>query len=170
MATISFPSGVTTYVVDAGQYDCLDVVVSGETLYSVKYKGRFALYYTNAYGQWDAYLFESPKWERKDQLNSFEYATDYVNTDPYGRGRQKYVTEVVPQWTLYTTPMTQEQADRFALHLLPSQNVYLHDLDEDKLYPVVIKDSVSEWKTKANQRKAITYTVNVEASQDMVRR
>lgn len=171
MATISFPSGVTTYVVDAVEYNEQNVVVSGQTLYTVNYCGRYALYYTNAFGAWDAYLFQSQKYEQKDQLNAFEYHTDYVNTDPYARGRRKYVTEVVPQWTLYTTPMTQEEADRFALHVIPSQNVYLHDLCEDKLYPVVITDNVSAWKTRANNgKKRITYTLNVKASQDTVRR
>lgn len=170
MATITFPSGVTTYVVNASEYNEQNVVVSGSTLYSVNSTFRYVIYYLNAFGSWDAYGFGSPKQERKDQLNSFEYHTDYVNTDPYGRGRRKYVTEVVPTWTLYTRPMTQEQADRFAKHVIPSQEVFLHDLDEDVLYPVVITDSVSEWKTRANQKKVITYTLNVKASQDLVRR
>ncbi len=170
MVTIEFPSGVTTYVVNASVYSGEDVVVSGRTLYSVKATFRYVIYYLNAFGAWDAYGFGSPKQERKDQLNSFEYHTDYVNTDPYGWGRRKYVTEVVPTWTLYTRPMTQEQSERFAMHVIPSQQVYLHDLDEDKLWPVVITDTVAEWKTRANQKKAVTYTLNVKASQDLVRR
>ena len=171
MATISFPSGVTTFVVNASEFNGQDVVVSGKTYYSVKNCGRYAIYYTNAFGAWDAYLFESKKCIRKDTLGSFEYHTDYLNTDPYGRGRRKYVTEVVPAWTLYTTPMTDEEAERFAKHVVPSQNVYLHDLDEDVLYPVVITDNTVDWKTRANNgRKLITYTLNVKASQDIVRR
>ena len=168
--SISFPSGVTTYVADAYAYDRRKLSYSGETFYDVNYCGRFCVYYTNARGGWDAYLFESPKWTRKDTMNSFEYSKAYVNTT-HEFGRNKYVTELIPTWALNTSWMSEGEAERFAKNLIPSQCVYLHDLDEDRLWPVTITDTSAEYKTNINQnRQGIRYAVNFKASQDLVRR
>lgn len=170
MATINFPQGVSTWVDDASNYAGKKVLVDGEVLYTVDYCFRFCIYYFNGAG-WDAFGFESPKWVRKDKLNSYSYHKDYVNTDPYEYGRQKYISEIVPTWTLRTGWLSEEEAERFALYVLPSTQVYLHDLDEDKLWTVTITDSTAEHKTHINQgRKLISYEVTLEASQDLVRR
>lgn len=171
MATIHFPAGVSTWVDDALTYEGQEVSVDGKTLYTVDYCGRFCIYYLNARGGWDAFLFESKKWTRKDKINSYQYHKDYVNTDPYAYGREKYVSEIVPEWTLRTGWLSEEEAERFALNVIPSTRVFLHDLDTDELWTVVITNTEAEHKTHINQnRKLISYELTLQASQDLVRR
>ena len=169
--TISFPQGVATWVDDAGRYVGQRLSVDGKVIADVNYCFRFCLYYLNSHGTWDAFGFESPKWERNDKIQSYSYHKDYENTDVYAYGRQKYVSEVVPTWKLYTGWLSEAEAERFALNVLPSSQVYLHDLDEDKLWTVTITDNTAQHKTHVNQgHKLIRYEVNLEASQDLVRR
>ena len=171
MATIHFPEGVATWVDDALTYEGQRLLVDGVPLYEVNHCGRFCVYYLNARGGWDAFLFENRKWVRKDKVNSYSYHKDYVNTDVYAYGRQKYVSELVPTWTLRTGWLSEEEAERFAVNVIPSSQVFLHDLDEDRLWTVTITNNEAEYKTHANQnRKLIQYELTLEGSQDLVRR
>ena len=57
------------------------------------------------------------------------------------------------------------------LNLFPSTKVYIHDLAEGRIMPVVITDTKAEYKTRRNNGKQlIQYTVNCKAAQDMARR
>ena len=167
---IHFTSGVSTYVCDAAQYDGMDISFSGKTYYKVgACDGEYGMYYLNATGGMDAFLFQG-KCKRTDNYSQYEYYRDYDNgsLDP---GRLRYVTEITPSWELHTGWLTEDEAENMVFNLFPSTKVYIHDLVAGKIIPVVITDTKAEFKTRRNNGKnLIQYTVNCKAAQDMARR
>ena len=169
MATISIPSGVTTYVLEAYHYDGRKVNVSGETIYDVSYCGPGALYYLSKAGGWSAFLIEG-KIKRTDKYTQTEYRKAFDNTT-IEFGRVRLLNEIQPCWEITTGFLSDEESELLAENLLPSQRVYLHLFDEDLITPVVITDSSQEHKTYANQKDTpFYYTIKVEASQPLPRR
>ena len=168
MVTITVPSGVSTYVADAAQYDGAVIRISGETLYNVNFCGDVALYYLNSKGGWDAFLIQG-KVLRTDRYAQGDFYKSFDNTT-IEFGKKRWLNEIRPSWELHTSYLTDEQAERLVRNLLPSTQVYLHDLVNDKIYPVLITDTSAEYKTYANQgEKLVAYTIGVEASQGMER-
>lgn len=166
--TVNFPSGVSTYVVEAAQYDGRVISLSGKTIYDVNHCGDVALYYLNAAGGWDAFLIQG-KALRTDKFTQGDYYKSFDNTT-IEFGKKRWLNEIRPSWELHTSYLTDEQAERLVRNLLPSTQVYLHDLVNDIYYPVNITDTQAEYKTYANQgNKLVAYTIKVEASQGMER-
>lgn len=164
MATITMPSGVSTYVQDAYHYEGEKVLFDDVEMYDVNYCGDAALYYLNSRGSFDAFLIEGGI-KRIDKFTQQDYYKSYDNrTIEFGRNR--FVTELKPTWELYTGWLTDEEAERLCRNLLPSTQVYLHTLDDYVIRPVVIVDSQAEYKTYENQNyQLVSYTIKVEASQ-----
>lgn len=163
MATITMPSGVSTYVQDAYHYDGQQVYFDGVKLYDVTHCGDAALYYLNSRGAFDAFL--CPSLKRIDKFTQQDYYKSYDNRT-IEFGRKRFVTEIKPTWEVYTDWLTDEEAERLCRNLLPSTQVYLHTLDDDIIRPVVIADSQAEYKTYENQNyQLVSYTIKVEASQ-----
>ena len=163
------PQGVSTFMSGATEYDGLTIRFSGQTFYKVDFCGDYASYYLNAFGGWDAFLWEGTC-KRKGNFTAFEYAKDYDNTTKEF-GRQRFITEIADTYELKTGWLSEEAAERFALHLVPTTKMYLHCLLDGKIFPVVVTDTSVEWKTlKSNNKQLIQYTVNVKTSQDFVRR
>ena len=163
------PQGVSTFLTGATEYDEQIIKFSGETFYRVDYCGEYASYYLNANGGWDAFLWEGTC-KRKSNLTSFEYAKDYDNRT-LQFGRMKVNTEIADTYELKTGWLTDEEAERFVLHLVPTTMMYLHNLVDDVILPVTVTDNSVEWKTYRNQGKQlIQYTLNVKSSQDFIRR
>ncbi len=168
MATITVPSGVSTYVADAVAYTGKKILVDGCELYDVSYCGDAALYYLGEKGQIDAFLIQG-KVLRTDRYTQGDFYKSFDNTT-IEFGKKRWLNEIRPSWELHTSYLTDEQAERFVRNLLPSTQVYLHDLVNDKIYPVLITDTSAEYKTYANQgEKLVAYTIGVEASQGMER-
>lgn len=163
MATITVPSGVSTYVADALGYVGEKILVNGCEIYDVNYCGDAALYYLNSRGGWDAFLL--PYIKRVDKYTQQDYYKAYDNST-IEFGRKRFLTEVTPTWELGTDWLTDEQAERLCRNLLPSTQVYLHTLDDDIIRPVVITDNQAEYKTYENQNnQLVSYKIKVEASQ-----
>ena len=170
MATIAIPSGVTTYVVDALQYNGRKVNVDGKTIYDVSYCGPGAFYFLSATkGGWSCFLIEG-RIKRVDKFNQQEYKKSFDNTT-IEFGRVRMVNEIQPTWEITTGFLSDAESKRLAESLLPSQRVYLHLFEEDEILPVVITDSQVEHKTYENQKDTpFYYTIKVEASQPLTRR
>lgn len=162
------PSGVSTYVADALDYAGKKILVDGCELYDVNHCGDVALYYLNAAGGWDAFLIQG-KVLRTDKYAQADYYKSFDNTT-IEFGKKRWLNEIRPSWELHTSYLTDEQAERLVENLLPSTQVYLHDLVKDIYYPVNITDTSADYKTYANQgNKLVAYTIKVEASQGMER-
>ena len=164
---ISLPSGVSTYVCDAMHYTGAVLRFSGQTLYDVNYCGDAALYYLNSRGGYDAFLLEG-KVARTDKYTQGDYYKAYDNTT-IEFGRTRYITEITPSWELHTGFLSDEQAERLVRNLFPSTRVWLHLLDTDEYYPVVITDTSAEYK-KYRGEQLVQYTIKVDGSQTADRR
>ena len=171
MATqlITFTSGVSTYVADGYDYQGKELYFSGISMYMVdiNFCADFAVTYLNAYGGWDVFAF--PMGERTDNYTQFDYTKTYDNRG-YGFGRMRQITEIAPTWKLTSGWLKPDEAARFVKHLLPSAQVYLTDIANNVVYPVTITDSKAEHKTQRYSNALINYTLNVKASQDLIRR
>lgn len=126
--------------------------------------GEIALYYKNRKGGWDTFLIEGTV-TKKDTYTKYTYNRSFNNnTLEFENGT--YHSQVVTSYVLSTGWLTDVQSNNLAFNLLSSNEVYLHNLITDKVYPVVITDNSATYKTyKNNQRKLVNYQINVEESQ-----
>lgn len=129
---------------------------------------NYVLYYTNAYGGWDSLLVQGNV-KQTDDIESQTYVKRVLDTSREF-SKNKYLNTITANWVLYTGNLTNEQSAKM-YHLIESTNVYLHNLEENKIIPVTITDTSMEYKTYTNQgKRRFYYTINVEASQDKYRK
>ena len=130
---------------------------------------KYALYYRNAYGGVDVFLIEGNHKE-VDNLTRHTREVEYDNSDVMNRGRQNYVNEISKSLILHTSWLTDEEASRMH-HLLNSNEVYLYDIPNEKMIPVILKNTTTEYKTyKSNGCKLVDYAIEVEFANKRVRR
>lgn len=128
------------------------------------YCGEIALYYKNRKGGWDSFLIEGTV-TKKDTYTKYTYNRSYNNnTLEFENGT--YHSQIVTSYQLNTGWLNDQESDNLAFNLLSSNEVYLHNLCTDQVYPVVITDNTATYKTyKNNSRKFVNYQINVEESQ-----
>jgi len=80
------------------------------------------------------------------------------------------VQEIKTNYELNTGYLTDEQAANLAKNLLGSVKVYLQNIDEGRVYPVIITDSNATYQTyQTNGMKLAQYKINVQTSQTKIR-
>lgn len=160
-----------TAVLDLSQYlNVVSVTIGGHT-YFVDRSGchRYALYYVNAYGGWDALLLRGRSVET-DGYQRHTAKVDYSNTTPEGRGIVNYVNEVDKRYTLRTGWLSDLGGQR-AHHLVGTTLAYLHDLLTDLLLPVNIEDSECVYKSYHGEgNRPVQYEITASVAQERVRR
>ena len=126
--------------------------------------GDIALYYKNRKGGWDSFLIEGNV-TKKDDYTKYTYNRSFNNnTLEFENGT--YHSQIITSYILNTGWLTDAESDNLAFNLLSSNEVYLHNLITDQVYPVVVKDNSATYKTyKNNSRKLVNYQINVEESQ-----
>lgn len=130
---------------------------------------QYCLYYLNERGGWDSLLVDG-KVIRTDKYTNYTYSKNYSNLDKSNWGLVNYKKDVNPTWQLSTGYLLDTQADKMH-NLLGSTKAYLHDLNSNEIYSVVVNNNNCEYKTYINQgRKTFVYTIEVEASQKQERR
>ena len=129
---------------------------------------EYALYYLNAKGGWDCLLIEG-NGERTDKISRHQYNKSYDNqTIEYEKNT--YISEIATSWKLNTGLLDDAQAHKLCWHLLTSNRVYLHDLEADKVIPVVVTNTQNVYKTyKNNNQQPIQYEIDVTESQTKLR-
>lgn len=128
----------------------------------------YVLYYTNSAGGWDSLLVEGNV-RKNDEIKSETYTRKVLNTSQEF-ARNKYLNTITSSWVLYTGYLNDIQASKM-FNLIESTKVYLHNLKDNTITPVLITDTNCEYKTYTNQGKnKFYYTINVEASQDTYRK
>lgn len=151
----------------------------GTSIGQIKYTGiqschRYALYYRNAFGGWDALLIrgavtQSDSYSRKTVRRGQGTTIDW---NAYGciRTRENYLNEVTRSYTLNTGWLTDDEASRMH-HLLGSTAVMLFDIEEGIFTPVVITNNECPYKTFKNQGgKMVNYEINVAEAVNIIRR
>lgn len=180
---ISLNSGINgyTYTEDlsnklwpCGSYLIVGFVEDGnisdrQIRYDIDTTGKdYVLYYTNSAGGWDSLLVEGNV-KKNDEIKSETYTRKVLNTSQEF-ARNKYLNTITSSWVLYTGYLNDIQASKM-FNLIESTKVYLHNLKDNTITPVLITDTNCEYKTYTNQGKnKFYYTINVEASQDTYRK
>ena len=129
----------------------------------------YALYYLNAKGGWDAFAIQGAS-RKIDNITS--YTTDHsFNNRTMEFETMRNVTEIKTTYELNTHYLSDEQSERLAKHLLGSNMVYLHNLKDGTIKPVVIEDKQVNYQTyQTNGKKLAQYKITVSESQIKRRR
>lgn len=131
---------------------------------------EFGMYYLNSYGGWDVFLFEG-KTIKKDTIKQYNADRSFDNSSSRNYEKYRYVSEITTNYELHTGWLNDEQSANFAKNLISSNSVYLHDLKTDEILAAVITDSNVVYQTlRNNNGKMAAYTVNVEVSQNKLRK
>lgn len=147
----------------------IDRIVIGDSTYRIVTEcAEYGLYYLNAYGGWDCLLIEGNNIEA-DSLNRYTNETTYDNRDIQNRGIRNYVNEIERGFTFHTGWLFGEQGKRMH-HLINSTDVYLYDIANEKMIPVIVSDTQCEYKTFRNQGRLVDYTVSVREAKNIVRK
>lgn len=170
-STYSLENGIGTIVQYAGGYNSFTVSAGNSqvTYLVVDSCKRYCLYYLNARGGWDSYLFEKGSNE-KDNFVRSTFKRIITNTKPQ-HGTVEYKNAITKTWTLKTGYLTDGQSLNLAENLMSSPCAYLHDLDEGEIYPVIITTKSTDYKTfYRNGRRFSSYDIDVQLAQDRRRR
>lgn len=170
----TFVENITNRQLGCGDYIVIAFVVSGtisqkQIKYTIDNTGKdYVLYYVNAAGGWDSLLIEGNV-KKTDEFESESFIKRVLRPSTEF-ARNKYLNTITSSWTLYTGYLNDEQASKM-YNLLESTQVYLHNLKDNTITPVLITDTSCEYKTYTNQGKnKFYYTINVESSQDNYRK
>ena len=129
----------------------------------------YVLYYLNSYGGWDAFVIEGET-KKKDAFTTYQTDQAFHNTTIEFE-TNKYVQEIKTSYELNTGYLTDEQSANLAKNLVGSLKVYLHDVPNDIIKPVIITDANVTYQTyKQNGRKLSQYKINITESQSKIRK
>lgn len=159
-----------TAVINLQQYGDVKSVNIGNATYEVASGcNRYALYYINAYGGWDSLLIEGNH-SMADSLVRHTREMAYNNSSVSNRGRENYLNEIDRRMTLTTSWLTDDESSRMH-HLLNATQVYLYDMVEQKMIPVILENTTTEYKTyKTNGNRLVNYTIEVSYANSRIRR
>lgn len=131
---------------------------------------RYALYYINAMGGWDALLMSPQGSIETDTYKRHTIGQVYNNASRLNAGTVCIGNEVTRTWRLRTPLLSDAQA-ALMHHLIGSNTVYLFDMVLNTYDPVIITDTNCVYKTYRNQgMKRVYYDINVTVAHDMIRR
>ena len=131
-------------------------------------KTRYVLYYENAYGGIDAMPIQGNSL-LTDKLTSYTMK-NAVRVPSTSFSYRRYLNQITKSWQFHTSYLLDDQASKMH-HLLESCMVYVWDIEEAKLFPVVIDESSVQYKTFKNQgRKFFNYSFTCRESQDKIRK
>ena len=155
--TVNGQSGTVTNSLNGGAYNVLADC------------GEYALYYLNAYGGWDALLIDGTVL-KKSTIK--QYTTDRnINNSRIEFEQTKYINEIQDAYEINTGFLTDEQAANLSNNLIPSREVYLHFLNDDKIIPVLITDTSVTYQTyQTNNLQMPQYKINVKESEIKLRK
>lgn len=130
-------------------------------------KNRYVLYYVNPYGGYDWFNHIAKAVER-DNLQTYNYIQNVDNTT-INFGKNRYLTEINKTFEFTTKWLREDESNRM-WYLLESNKVWLHDVIEDRIYPIVITNTTIDYKQKTPTQKILQYTFNVVFSQQRTRK
>ena len=129
----------------------------------------YVLYYLNSYGGWDAFVIEGNTVVR-DAYTTYSTDRSYDNTTLEFEN-DKYVQEIKTTFVMNTGLLNDEQSKNLAKNLVGSLKVYLQNIEEGWVAPVVITDNSVDYQTYAtNGKKLSQYKITVQLSQTRIRK
>lgn len=144
--------------------DYIDTVWIDNQRYRLKERCEipYVVYYLNPWGGYDWFPIRG-RVNVIDKMTPYTYNKNFNNTT-IEFGQSRYLSEISREYELNTGWLKQIESDRM-WYLLQSNVVYLHDINADKIYPVIIKDTRVERQQKTKTEKILNYTFTVEFSQ-----
>ena len=128
---------------------------------------KYVLYYLSPKGGWCWFPIMG-KVEVSDRLTSFTLSSNYDNTTSQF-GKKRYTVDIATDYNISTGFLTETQSLRM-WEMLESNMVYLHDMEKDVVFPVVMKqDTVEKKRYQRGQTKMLSYSFGVETSQGRMR-
>lgn len=150
---------------DLANYPTAKSIVTDYGTISVDACAQYILYYLNAYGYWD-WLPITGKTDEADAVTHHNREVDYNNSTPYSRAKWNYANELKRQYTFRTSYLKEGESLKMH-HLLNSPQVYLHDMADGVIRPLILTGSKTEYKRGA---KLYQYTITAELAQTRERR
>lgn len=131
------------------------------------YCGKYALLYKDIYGGFESFLIEG-KAVKKDNFNTYSTMRTFDNkTSEFGLTR--YVNDITTDYELHTGWLNDTQSDNLAKNLLSSPLVWLQDIEQNKIIPVVITNTEAEYKKFKDNRELVSYQIDIKESQNKIR-
>lgn len=157
-------------VVDLEDYQGVEKFSVGSVVYKVQGDCyRYVLYYLNAWGGFDTLLIEGEVTE-SEEVTRETRSVSFDNRLPINRGTENYLNELKKSFVLRTGFLTDEESARMN-HLLNSPEVYLEDLNNYQVVPVVLTSTNHALKSFRNQgRRFFEYEINAEVANQKTRR
>lgn len=139
--------------------------VSAGTLNCVDY----ALYYVDSFGGLDSFAIQGAT-VKSDAITAYSTDRAYDNNLPEFE-TMRNISEIKTSYELNTHYLTDEQSENLAKNLIGSNLVYLHNLKDGTIKPVVIDDKAVTYQTyQTNGKKLAQYKIKVTESQIKRRR
>lgn len=124
----------------------------------------WAIYYLDRNCGWCSFLVEGTV-KRYDEYNRYNITRHYKNTTREW-GKKTYNNQITTSYEIHTGWLKDDESENLAFNLLSSNQVYLHNLKDNSIVPVVLNDTRTEYKTyRNNGKKFVNYVINVTLSQ-----
>lgn len=153
---ITMPENADYYVMGGQRYEVLSPC-----------RAKYVLYYLSPKGGWCWFPIMG-KVKSSDRLTAYTLSSNYNNTTTQF-GKKRYTVDIATDYDLSTGWLTESQSLRM-WEMLESNMVYLHDMEKDVIFPVLMRqDTVEKKNVNRGERKMISYTFGVETSQGKMR-
>lgn len=164
--TVNINNDVATYVLPASNFlSTISTTFNNDDVKTFTLDDGckpYCLYWRNIYGGYNYCLFNDAT-KQTDNITSYDYSVENNNTT-ISFHKKQYLKEVVETWSIKSDYLTDAQSNivKFIAH---SPEVYLHDLVNDVIKPVLITDTSIDHKLyRNNSRKFVTYTFKLQNS------
>lgn len=130
---------------------------------------KYGLYYVGARGGWNSFAIQGSA-IKKDTITPYQMDKTFNNnTREYEAFR--FISEIKTSYELNTHYLSDEEAANLSKNLVGSNMVYLHNLMDGTIRPVIITDTQVTYQTyQTNGKKMAQYKINIVESQSKIRR
>ena len=142
---------------------------TNQSTYTIQACGDYALYYVQSNGAWSSFAVDGKVIEGKN-IDTFNYRKVINNNKITDRENIRYQSNIKQNWAINTGWLKDDESENLFNNLLTSNNIYLHKISENKIWPVHITDTQATNKQFNNEKKLISYTINLESDNLLIRK
>lgn len=166
-------NGMYYFITTQPKPDSITVTVTktrtNQNTYTIQACGDYALYYVQSNGAWSSFAVDGKVIEGKN-INTFNYRKVINNNKIADRENIRYQSNIKQNWSINTGWLKDDESENLFNNLLTSNNIYLHKISENKIWPVHITDTQATNKQFNNEKKLISYTINLESDNLLIRK
>lgn len=166
---VMLKNGIETEIFPySGRTDGVKSYYIGDKTYNVvdDCSVEYVVYYVNPWGGYDWFPIRG-KVTEKDTITQYSIRQNY-NNNTLEFGKKRYCNEITKKITLNTQWLREDESLRM-WYLLQSNVVYLHNINKNEIYPVVITSTETEYKKRTKNSSRISYQIECEFSQSRTR-